>query len=92
MLSREATHTNFIVIGLIRPGSNPRYITRDLANHYITNAFCCHLIALHRWWIFLYEWQLLFKFKYTANFSHIMYMYMYVHVIVLVLSNLTHHL
>ena len=40
MLSSEATNTNFIVFGLIRPGLEPTfYRTRgEHANHYATDA------------------------------------------------------
>ena len=40
MLSREATNTNFIVFGLIRPGLEPTiYCSKDgYANHYPTDA------------------------------------------------------
>jgi hypothetical protein len=40
MISEEATHTNFIVFGLTRPGLEPAiYITgSEHANHYTNDA------------------------------------------------------
>jgi hypothetical protein len=42
VLSGEATHTNFIVFGLTRPGLEPTtYRTRgEHSNHYVIDAMC----------------------------------------------------